>query len=212
MKCPYCGTDQLRVVDTTHDSEDSIRRRRECKACGQRFSTFEKIVRATPMLIKGNGDREAFDRNKLIRGIQISCAKRPIPAAAITDLVDRIELHLQSTGKIEVSSRVVGDMVIDGLKEIDPIAYVRYAIVYLGLDSLGSVQEVLEGLLAESGPKKRVKKAAKKPVQAGSAPANHPDQVQPALQADVGGASPALTPEVPVTQADPEAKPDPSST
>jgi len=103
----------------------------------------------TPLLVKSSGDREAFDRNKLIRGIQISCAKRPIPASAINGLADEIETYLQHMGKDEVSSRVVGDMVIEGLKEIDAIAYVRFAIVYLGLDNLNSLQEVLDSLLAE---------------------------------------------------------------
>ena len=150
MKCPYCGAEnQLRVVDTTHDSDDGIRRRRECKACNRRFSTYERVLRATPMLIKSNGDREAFDREKLIRGIQISCAKRPIPAADINNLVEEIETHLQHMGQEEVSSRVVGDMVIEGLKQLDPIAYIRYAIVYLGLDNLTSVRDMLDNLLGE---------------------------------------------------------------
>ncbi|NLF75338.1 MAG: transcriptional repressor NrdR [Chloroflexi bacterium] len=150
MKCPYCGAEnQLRVVDTTHDSDDGIRRRRECKACSRRFSTYERVLRATPMLIKSNGDREAFDREKLIRGIQISCAKRPIPAADINDLVEEIETFLQHIGQDEVSSRVVGDMVIEGLKRLDPIAYIRYAIVYLGLDNLTSVRDMLDSLLGD---------------------------------------------------------------
>ncbi len=152
MKCPYCDADnKSRVVDTTRDAQGGIRRRRECKVCERRFSTYEKVLRATPLLIKGNGDREAFDREKLIRGIQISCGKRPIPAADIKKLVDRIETHLQHLGKDEVSSRVVGDMVIEGLKSLDPIAYIRYAIVYLGLDNLTSVRDIIDGLLADEG-------------------------------------------------------------
>jgi transcriptional repressor NrdR len=152
MKCPYCDVDnRSRVVDTTRDSQGGIRRRRECLACGRRFSSYERVLRATPLLIKSNGDREAFDREKLIRGIQISCAKRPIQAADISALVDRIETYLQHLGRDEVSSRVVGDMVIEGLKAIDPIAYIRYAIVYLGLDSLTSVRDMLDSLLGEQG-------------------------------------------------------------
>jgi transcriptional repressor NrdR len=152
MNCPYCeASDKSRVVDTTRDKKGGIRRRRECKACGRRFSTYERVLVDMPLLIKSNGDREAFDREKLIRGIQIACAKRPIPAAGITDLMHRIETHLQQSGKDEVSSRVVGDMVIDGLKALDPIAYIRYAIVYLGLDSLGSVRDMIDTLLADNG-------------------------------------------------------------
>lgn len=152
MECPYCGTEnQSFVVDTTRDNQGGIRRRRECKACARRFSTYEKVLRATPLLIKSNGDREAFDREKLIRGIQISCAKRPIPASEITKLANDIETHLQGMGREEVSSRVVGDMVIARLKELDPIAYIRFAIVYLGLDSLTSVRDMLDTMLGEPG-------------------------------------------------------------
>jgi transcriptional repressor NrdR len=150
MNCPYCTTEQeSRVVDTTRDKHGGIRRRRECKACGRRFSTYERVLDGMPLLVKGNGEREAFDRDKLIRGIRIACAKRPIPASGITDLVDRIETHLQHLGREEVSSRVVGDMVIEGLKELDPIAYIRYAIVYLRLDNLVGVRDMIDGLLGE---------------------------------------------------------------
>ncbi len=161
MQCPYCNAkDQSRVVDTTRDAQGGIRRRRECKVCGRRFSTYERVLSATPLLVKSNGIREAFDREKLIRGIQISCAKRPIAAAAINGLVDRIETHLQQLGKDEVSSRVVGDMVIEGLKEIDPIAYIRYAIVYLRLDSLGGVRDIIDNMLTEQNANgKRTSKA-----------------------------------------------------
>ncbi len=149
MKCPYCDADnKSRVIDTTRDMQDGIRRRRECKVCGRRFNTYERVMRSTPLLIKSTGDREAFDREKLIRGVQIACAKRPIPAAAISNLVDQIETHLQNMGRDEVSSRVVGDMIIEGLKRIDPIAYIRYAIVYLGLDSMASVRDMIDTLLA----------------------------------------------------------------
>ncbi|MBN1681116.1 MAG: transcriptional repressor NrdR [Anaerolineae bacterium] len=160
MKCPYCGAeDQSRVLDTTRDTQDGIRRRRQCKNCKRRFSTYEKVLRATPLLVKSNGDREAFDREKLIRGIQISCAKRPIPASGINALVNRIETHLQQMGRDEVSSRVVGDMVIEGLKELDPIAYIRYAIVYLGLDNLTGVRDMIDNLLGDQNdkPGKRAK-------------------------------------------------------
>ena len=160
MKCPYCEVeDKSRVVDTTRDSAGGIRRRRECLVCNRRFSTYEKVLRATPMLIKGNGDRETFDREKLIRGIQISCAKRPIPASDINQLVDRIETHLQQLGRDEVSSRVVGDMVVEGLKELDPIAYIRYAIVYLGLDNLTSVRDMLDSLLGDQNNKPGLRRA-----------------------------------------------------
>ena len=148
MKCPYCDAENDSfVVDTSRGTAEGIRRRRECKVCGRRFSTFERVIRSTPLLIKTTGEREAFDREKLIRGIQISCAKRPIAASGISTLVDRIEAHLQNMGRDEVPSRVVGDMVIEGLKDLDPIAYIRYAIVYLGLDNIASVRDMLDTLL-----------------------------------------------------------------
>ena len=147
MRCPYCTNDRSRVVDTSHDARGGVRRRRECVGCGQRFTTYERPILATPLLIKQDGTREEFDRDKLIRGIRISCAKRPVPAADIERLVGEIEASLQSMGRAEVSSRVVGDMVITGLKELDQIAYIRYAIVYLGLDDLESIRTEIDRLL-----------------------------------------------------------------
>lgn len=148
MQCPYCGSSDLKVLDTT-DTRSGIRRRRECANCEQRFTTYERPLTATPVLIKSDGNREEFDRDKLKRGIWNACAKRPIPAAEIEKLANHVETHLQSLGRSEVSSHVVGDMVIQGLKELDSIAYIRYAIVYLGLDNLLSVRAEIDKLLAE---------------------------------------------------------------
>ncbi len=134
MRCPYCQHVGSRVLDTTHDNHGGIRRRRECDECHQRFSTLERPILATPLLVKRDGTREEFDREKLTRGIRISCAKRPVPAAEIDRLVGEIESSLQQMGRAEVSSRIVGDMVMAGLKKLDQIAYVRYAIVYLHMD------------------------------------------------------------------------------
>jgi transcriptional repressor NrdR len=147
MRCPYCKNERSRVIDTTHDSRGGVRRRRECENCGQRFSTNERPILATPLIVKQDGTREEFDRDKLIRGIRISCAKRPVSAADIERLVGEIESTLQAMGRAEVSSRVVGDMVIAGLKELDQIAYIRYAIVYLGLDDLQALRTEIDRLL-----------------------------------------------------------------
>lgn len=147
MRCPYCQHDNSRVLDTTHDSQGGIRRRRECLDCGQRFSTYERAILATPLLIKQDGAREEFDREKLARGIRIACAKRPVSAADIERLIGQVETSLQKMGKSEVSSRAVGDLVINGLKELDQIAYIRYAIVYLGLDDLHSLRGEIDRLL-----------------------------------------------------------------
>ena len=147
MRCPYCQTDDSKVIDTTHDSHGGIRRRRECLNCGQRFSSYERPIMATPLIVKQDGMREEFDREKLERGIRIACAKRPVSAADIERLVGQVEADLQRMGKSEISSRVVGDLVIKGLKEMDQIAYIRYAIVYLGLDDLKSIRSEIDRLL-----------------------------------------------------------------
>ena len=150
MRCPYCQNDDSKVIDTTHDSHGGIRRRRECLSCGLRFSSYERLIQATPLIIKQDGTREDFDREKLERGIRISCAKRPVSATDIEHLVGQVEAELQRLGKSEVSSRVVGDLVIKGLKEMDQIAYIRYAIVYLRLDDLHSLRNEIDHLLLES--------------------------------------------------------------
>ena len=147
MRCPYCQNERSKVIDTTHDSRGGIRRRRECLSCENRFSTYERPILSTPLLIKQDNTREEFDRDKLIKGIRIACAKRPVPAADIDRLVGEIEAALQSMGRSEVSSRVVGDMVIAGLKKLDLIAYIRYATVYLGLDDLSSIRSEIDRLL-----------------------------------------------------------------
>jgi len=147
MLCPYCQNERSRVIDTTKDKRGGVRRRRECLKCGERFSSYERPILATPLLIKEDGKREEFAREKLMRGIRISCAKRPVSAADIERLAGEIEASLQSMGKAEVSSRVVGDMVIAGLKELDHIAYIRFAIVYLGLDDLKSIRTEIDRLL-----------------------------------------------------------------
>jgi transcriptional repressor NrdR len=147
MRCPYCKHESSRVVDTSHDARGGVRRRRECEHCGQRFSTYERPILATPLIVKQDGTREEFDRDKLIRGIRISCAKRPVPAADIDRLVGEIESTLQALGRAEVSSRVVGDMVIAGLKDLDQIAYIRYAIVYLGFEDLRSIRDEIDRIL-----------------------------------------------------------------
>ncbi len=147
MLCPHCNNQRSRVVDTSHDARGGIRRRRECKNCGQRYSTYERPILATPLVIKQDGTRESFDRDKLIHGIRIACAKRPVSAADIERQVGEIEAKLQAMGRAEVSSRVVGDMVIEGLKKLDQIAYIRYAIVYLGLDDLQAIRNEIDRLL-----------------------------------------------------------------
>jgi transcriptional repressor NrdR len=149
MRCPYCQHEDSKVIDTTHDSHGGIRRRRECLKCKQRFSSYERPILATPLIIKQDGTREEFDHQKLERGIRISCAKRPVSAEDIERLIGQVEADLQKQGKAEVSSRVVGDLVIKGLKELDQIAYIRYAIVYLRLSDLRALRSEIDRLLLE---------------------------------------------------------------
>ncbi len=149
MRCPYCKHHDSKVLDTSHDSHGGIRRRRECLKCRQRFSSYERPILATPLIIKQDGAREEFDREKLARGIRIACAKRPVSAADIERVIGQVETQLTRLGKAEVSSRVVGDLVIATLKEVDLIAYVRYAIVYLGFDDLKSIRTEIDKLLED---------------------------------------------------------------
>jgi len=148
MRCPYCQHKSSKVVDTSHDSQGNIRRRRECLKCGQRFSSYERPILATPLIVKQDKSREEFNREKLKRGISISCAKRPVSAADIDRLVGQVETELQKMGKSEVSSRVIGDKVMEGLKELDQVAYMRYAIVYLEMDNLHALRAEIDRLLA----------------------------------------------------------------
>lgn len=149
VRCPYCRHDKTRVLDTSHDSRGGIRRRRVCVNCEQRFSTYERPILATPLLVKRDGTREEFSREKLKQGIRVACAKRPVAAADIERMVGEIEAELQQLGRSEVPSRLVGDKVIKKLKEIDEVAYIRYAIVYLRLGDLESVRDEIDQLLEE---------------------------------------------------------------
>jgi transcriptional repressor NrdR len=149
MRCPYCQESNSKVIDTTHDNHGGIRRRRECINCKQRFSSYERAILATPLIIKQDGGREEFDRGKLERGIRIACAKRPVSAEDIERLMGQVETSLQNLGQAEVSSREVGDLVIKGLKELDQIAYIRYAIVYLRMSDLRALRNEIDRLLLE---------------------------------------------------------------
>jgi transcriptional repressor NrdR len=150
MKCPYCGNKRTRVIDTTR-SEQSIRRRRVCQGCERRFSTIERAILTTPLLVKRDGRREAFDREKLLSGLRTACARRPVSADELERLVDRVEDYIRQMGKAEIPSRLVGDQVIDELKTLDPVSYIRYAIVYLGLEDLEAVRAEIDRLLEERG-------------------------------------------------------------
>lgn len=145
MKCPHCGEDRSRVIDT-RATGDGIRRRRECEACGKRFTTYEHVA-ASLIILKSDGRREPYDRQKLMHGVLTACAKRPIPQAAIEDMVDSIEDELSATGRAEVKSSVIGSQVLEHLKRLDPMAYIRFAMVYMQMSDLEAVQEHISRML-----------------------------------------------------------------
>jgi transcriptional repressor NrdR len=133
------------VIDT-REAGDGIRRRRECKDCKQRFTTYERVALSSPMIVKRDGRREQFDRDKLMLGIQKACAKRPIAVEDIDRLVSQVEHQVASLGKAEVDSRVVGDMVMEGLRELDDVAYILFASVYIPLADLESMKREVDRL------------------------------------------------------------------
>ena len=149
MKCPYCGANKTRVIDTSRHAL-GVRRRRECLGCGQRFNTVERAILTAPIVVKEDGRREEFDRGKLLTGIRVACAKRPVATEAVEGLVDRVEARLRAIGKAEVNAKVIGDMVIEELKELDKVAYIRFAIVYLGLEDLEAVRAEIDRLVGQS--------------------------------------------------------------
>jgi len=151
MRCPHCQSENTHVIDTTHDAKGGIRRRRECEDCGERFSTYERAIQSTPLVIKKDNTREEFDRDKLLQGILLACAKRPVPAAEIERLAGEVESQLQAMNKLEVPSRIIGDLVIRGLRDLDHVAYIRYASVYLPLTNLKDIQKEITELLKSEG-------------------------------------------------------------
>ncbi len=148
MKCPYCGSTQTRVIDTTR-SVHGIRRRRVCQACEQRFSTVERAILTSPLVVKRDDRREEFNHEKLLSGLRTACARRPVSADDLERLVDRVESQIRQMGRTEISSRVIGDLTIEELKALDPVSYIRYAIVYLGLEDLEAVRAEIDRLLGE---------------------------------------------------------------
>jgi transcriptional repressor NrdR len=146
MKCPHCGGSDSRVIDT-RSSGTRIRRRRECTSCERRFTTYERVVLSNPLVVKRDGRREEFDSDKLALGIRKACAKRPISMEDLERLVDQVEADVMRLGKAEVSSQVVGELVMARLKNLDELAYILFASVYLPLTDLESMKEEVDRLL-----------------------------------------------------------------
>lgn len=147
MKCPFCSHQESKVIDSRPTEDNTIRRRRECIKCKGRFTTYEKIESSPIMVIKKDDTRQAFDRDKIINGMIKSCEKRPVSREDIENAVDRIEKKIQNTMKKEVSSREIGEMVMEELKNLDEVSYVRFASVYREFKDLQSFVDELEKIL-----------------------------------------------------------------
>jgi len=146
MRCPFCADNDSRVLDT-REVGDGIRRRRECQACGQRFTTYERVAKVNLQVVKRDGRRESFDRQKLLDGIMRACAKRPISTDQIEEMVIEIETALYGLGKAEVSSNTIGEMVIVRLRELDDVAYVRFASVYRSFANLKALRREIDEIM-----------------------------------------------------------------
>ena len=149
MKCPYCGFSESKVVDSRPADEGSIRRRRECLQCERRFTTYETVESLPMVVIKKDGSRQTFDRSKVLRGIQRSCEKRPVPVADMERMALEIEQELQNKLGREISTELVGEMVMDKLKKADEVAYVRFASVYRQFKDINTFMSELNKLLSE---------------------------------------------------------------
>jgi transcriptional repressor NrdR len=148
MKCPYCHKNDSQVIDTREMPDgDGIRRRRRCNACAQRFTTYERVQPVNLMIVKKDGRREEYDRRKLITGLQIACAKRPVSQATIERIVNDVETALFNVGSAEVPGATVGEMVLDRLKAVDQVAYIRFASVYLNFADLSEMGSAIQNLL-----------------------------------------------------------------
>jgi transcriptional repressor NrdR len=148
MKCPYCSTLDNKVIDSRLSKDGrTIRRRRECLKCERRFTTYERLDELLPMVVKKDGRREPFNREKIIEGIKKSCQKRPVSMTQIEEFVDSLEIYFQELGKREIDSEEIGERVIQSLKDWDEVAYVRFASVYRQFKDINEFMSELEDIL-----------------------------------------------------------------
>lgn len=147
MRCPFCGHDETKVIDSrVSESQDAIRRRRECINCEQRFTTYERVEEMPLMVIKKDGRREPFDRGKLMRGLVVATVKRNVTPDQLAKLIDDVEADLHNSFRYEISSKQLGDLVLARLKALDRVAYVRFASVYKDFQDLDEFMRELKGL------------------------------------------------------------------
>ena len=148
MKCPFCGHENIRVIDSRPAEENnSIRRRRVCDECGKRFTTYEKVETIPLIVIKKDNNRETYDREKIERGILRACHKRPISAEAINEVVDDVEKEIYELEEREIMSSVIGELIMNKLKDLDPVAYVRFASVYREFKDVNTFMDELKKVL-----------------------------------------------------------------
>jgi len=154
MKCPYCGFAQDRVVDSRESKEaDSIRRRRECERCNRRFTTYERIDEIPYMVIKKDGRRERFERQKILQGLLKACEKRPVATPKLEGIVDEIESVVHEATERELTTTEIGEMIMHRLKKLDKVAYVRFASVYMDFKDVQEFMSELKNLLKDRGKK-----------------------------------------------------------
>ena len=148
MKCPFCGHENTRVIDSRPaEDNNSIRRRRVCDECGKRFTTYEKVETIPLIIIKKDNNRETYDRSKIEAGILRACHKRPVSAAQITQLVDSVETEIVNREEREISSNVIGELIMNKLKDLDPVAYVRFASVYREFKDVNTFMSEIKKIL-----------------------------------------------------------------
>ena len=148
MDCPFCGYHDSRVIDS-RDAIDGIRRRRQCLSCNSRFTTYERLQPAGLFIIKKDQRREEFNKDKLLTGIRKACEKRPLPTGTIDKLADDIEAELDSQGRAEIPSTLIGDMVMERLKNLDYIAYIRFASVYRDFTDITALKREIDNLVSD---------------------------------------------------------------
>ncbi|HUR96947.1 MAG TPA: transcriptional regulator NrdR [Pyrinomonadaceae bacterium] len=162
MRCPFCGHIEDKVVDSREAKDgDSIRRRRECLECARRFTSYERIDQIPYMVVKKDGKREGFDRNKVIAGLMRACEKRPISMIQLETIVDEIEKELQDSSDRELSTSEIGKIIMRRLKSLDKVAYVRFASVYLEFEDVSAFMAELKDLVRARTPLKKSKKTKK---------------------------------------------------
>ena len=159
MRCPFCKAEDTAVIDSRmSDDGDSVRRRRECKSCDKRFTTYERVEMTMPLVVKANGYRTSYDRNKIRTGFMRALHKRPVPAEQVEEAINRIESRVLALGEREIKSREVGELVMRELKKLDDVAYIRFASVY---GDFQRVDDFRDAILQVKRPATRAKKSSR---------------------------------------------------